>query len=111
MANDFLLDGEAAAAAHFSSDTERYSGDRLFDPIEYRYGEFETLVGNEMLPVACGAFNDDTDVEYILKLFGLASRQMYDEFRLLHDVLPVRLLCMYAFDVHDENDSCGFDVE
>lgn len=36
---------------------------------------------------------------------------MYDEFRLLQDVLPVRLLCMYAFDAHDENDNCGFEVE
>lgn len=57
------------------------------------------------------AFNDDIDVEYKLKLFGLASRQIYDEFRLLLDVLPVRPLFKYEFDVHDENDSCGFEVE
>lgn len=61
------------------------------------------LGGNDV--IAFGAFNDDTDVEYKLKLFGLASRQMYDEFRLLFDVLPVRLLCKNEFDVHDDNDS------
>ena len=31
-------------------------------------------------------FSDDTDVEYMLKLLGLASRQIYDEFRLPDDV-------------------------
>lgn len=60
---------------------------------------------------APGAFNDDTDVEYKLKLFGLASRQMYDEFKLLLDVLAVRFVCRNEVDAHDENDSCGFDVE
>lgn len=60
------------------------------------------------------AFNDDTDDEYKLKLFGLASRQMNDEFRLLLDVVLFALvLCASAADVFGlhPNDSCGFDVE
>lgn len=55
------------------------------------------------------AFNDDTDVEYKLKLFGLASRQMNDEFKLLLDVA----LCAAVDDAlgAHPNDNCGFDVE
>ncbi len=77
---------------NFSS-CERHSGEPVFGPPnEYRYD----------------VFRDDTDVEYMLKLFGLASRHMYDEFRLPDDVF----FWLFTNEVDEHmNGSCGFDVE
>jgi hypothetical protein len=60
-------------------------------------------------------FNDDTDDPYKLKLFGLASRQMCDEFKLLVELVCgcAWLLLMFRYDDMDEhiNGSWGFDDE
>lgn len=53
-------------------------------------------------------FRDDTDVEYMLKLLGLASRHIYDEFKLPDDVF----FWLFTNEVDEQmNGSCGFDVE
>lgn len=79
----------------FSSDIARHSGEPVWPPSEYRYMD---------------AFSDDTDDEYKLKLFGLASRQMNDVFRLLVDALE-RLLGENACGGQTNVDRCGFELD
>lgn len=56
------------------------------------------------------AFSEETDDEYKLKLFGLASRQMNDEFKLLVDELA-RLFGENGCGGHTNVDKCGFELE
>lgn len=51
---------------------------------------------------------DDNDVEYILKLFGLASRHIKDEFKLFDEFALWRKNALG--DAHKKG-SCGFDEE
>lgn len=56
-------------------------------------------------------FKDDIDAEYILKLFGVASRQMCDELMLFDELFWLLLLPRYAESEPHINGSCGFEDE